>query len=127
VIDRLLSGRSLCCEMAFAFAELTRPLLAESWSRRSSDVGITGTSRLAMRLRSGPKPAACPVGRLTQGTHRCSRRYPASSLSRGRAGCELAWSRAARSAYNPRAVWLFTAPRLMPIAAAISSSDRPAS
>jgi hypothetical protein len=67
-----------------------------------------------------------PAGRLTQGAHRGSWRGPASSLSRGPAGCELAWSRAARSADNPRAVWLFTAPRLMRIAAAISRSDRPA-
>jgi len=35
-------------------------------------------------------------------------------------------SRAARSAAIPRAVWLFTAPRLMPIAVAISASDRSA-
>ena len=32
----------------------------------------------------------------------------------------------ARSAAMPRAVWLFTAPRLIPIAPAISASDRPA-
>src|ERR1700751_404206 len=35
-------------------------------------------------------------------------------------------SRAARRALRPRAVWLLTAPRLMPIAVAISASDRSA-
>jgi len=35
-------------------------------------------------------------------------------------------SRAARRAVMPRAVWLLTAPRLIPIAAAISASDRSA-
>ena len=35
-------------------------------------------------------------------------------------------SRAARRALMPRAVWLLTAPRLMPIAVAISASDRSA-
>ena len=35
-------------------------------------------------------------------------------------------SSAARRAVMPRAVWLFTAPRLMPIVAAISASDRSA-
>ena len=35
-------------------------------------------------------------------------------------------SRAARRAVMPRAVWLFTAPRLIPIAVAISASDRSA-
>ena len=35
-------------------------------------------------------------------------------------------SRAARSALMPRAVWLLTAPRLMPMVAAISASDRSA-
>ena len=33
-------------------------------------------------------------------------------------------SRAARRAVMPRAVWLLTAPRLIPIAVAISASDR---
>ena len=35
-------------------------------------------------------------------------------------------SRAARRALMPRAVWLLTAPRLMPMVAAISASDRSA-
>jgi hypothetical protein len=35
-------------------------------------------------------------------------------------------SRAARREVMPRAVWLFTAPRLIPIAVAISASDRSA-
>jgi hypothetical protein len=35
-------------------------------------------------------------------------------------------SRAARRAAMPRAVWLFTAPRLIPIAVAICASDRSA-
>ena len=35
-------------------------------------------------------------------------------------------SRAARRAAMPRAVWLLTAPRLMPMVAAISASDRSA-
>ena len=46
------------CEMAFPFAELTRPLSAESWSRRSSGVGdyrhlSPGEMRLRVRLRAG--------------------------------------------------------------------------
>ena len=58
VIGLLKSGRSLRCEMAFAFAELTRPLLAVSWSRRSSGVGdyrhlSPGEMRLRVRLRAG--------------------------------------------------------------------------
>ena len=35
-------------------------------------------------------------------------------------------SKAARRAVMPRAVWLLTAPRLMPMVAAISASDRSA-
>ena len=35
-------------------------------------------------------------------------------------------SKAARRAVMPRAVWLFTAPRLIPIAIAISASDKSA-
>ena len=66
------------------------------------------------------------VGGLLEGTRGHSWPDPASPLSGGSAGCEVACSRAARSADIPRTVWLLRAPRLMPIAAAISSSDRPA-
>src|SRR5271157_6523354 len=109
--------------MAVALAELTRPLfggiVAPPWPGRADCRHLTVGE---MRLRSDP----APVARLTQGTHGYSWLDPASSLSWGLAGCELACSRAAPSADSPRAVWLFTAPRLMPIAAAISPSDRPA-
>jgi hypothetical protein len=43
------------------------------------------------------------------------------------AGChDYSCSRAARRAVMPRAVWLFTAPRLIFMAAAISASERSA-
>ena len=50
------------------------------------------------------RPGSAPAGRLIQGTQRCSWRDRSSSLSGGRAGCELVWSRAARSVASPRAV-----------------------
>jgi len=51
---------------------------------------------------------------------------PASRCAGGGQSHEGSCCMAARSADIPRAVWLLTAPRLMPIAAAISASDRSA-
>ena len=97
-----------------------------------------GSPRMLARVgRAGPDPRADPlkpvrprlhlvrgsVQRTTQvlGEVVSLRRHAVVAGS-GHYSC----SRAARRAVMPRAVWLFTAPRLIPIAVAISASDRSA-
>ena len=87
--------------------------------------------------RAGPHPGADPLepvgsrfelvrGSMQLATQELAefgslRRYAVVSGSR-----HYSCSRAARRALMPRAVWLLTAPRLIPIAVAISASDRSA-
>jgi len=79
-------------------------------------------ARLDLELKKGPPAPGCRQNRTSTIGSPSGGRSPGSQGFGARSCC----SRSARSAAMARAVWLFTAPRLMPIAAATSASEKSA-